>query len=874
MSYDITVLSYFLTMNSHTEQISGISLLIDWANAQDHWIRALVNAVLEIRHPLSEVAITKLYELMLQEKGLYADDCEPILVPPIEYEGGICDQESALVLQSLSDVSKVNALASNQSILFNSNMTLLYGENGAGKTGYVRILKQLASVRTAEAILPNIDRTEDIGPPSATIEYQVGQATQQYKWSGEEGIPPFTHIDVFDSRCVDIHVDDDLPYCYTPTDLAAFRYVHEGIEAVKSRLDKAQKETLPSGNPFLNKFSRDGSLYAKIDTLGPTTDLSELVALANVRDEEEAELVQLTERVNALQSKTTDAQLKVASDEADVLQRVLDVLKVAEVFDFERYHKAIEDIQSAEKAHIHATKEALLSYEIPGVLNASWQSFIEAGEAYLSEHSSPEYPTTEDACPYCLQPLTAAAIELIQKYREFCRNALQAAVKKAREEYNNTVSALNGLTTNPLIEELVRRIHALSSESTQYECLVAASSFVRSIDSMQKAIAAQEESYSAPIKDKISTTRPLIDARLSSLTELIQGLREDLERRKSLLQEEKLKLQTLQDRITLRELLPGIRKYVESAKWSSQAKTLLNRFANIGRTLTENSKLASEHLLNKDFEDTFVAECEALRAPKVILDFPGRRGQPARRKSLSPQYRLSATLSEGEQKVIALADFIAEALLRRSPTPLVLDDPVTSLDYRRLQHVVDRLVELSQERQVIIFTHNIWFTMELLSRFDSDRKACSYFDISEEGMERGIVSAGSSPRLDTWSDKKKRINLIIERIKKESDTYIQNVLLEKAYDDLRSACELVVEQNLLQAVVQSYRPNIMIGNLQRVHFDKLPEASNAIIKIFERCCRFTSAHKQPLETLNVRPLLSQLQEDWSALQKVHSDFSK
>jgi hypothetical protein len=71
MSYDITVLSYFLTMNSHTEQISGISLLIDWANAQDHWIRALVNAVLEIRHPLSEVAITKLYELMLpRERAL------------------------------------------------------------------------------------------------------------------------------------------------------------------------------------------------------------------------------------------------------------------------------------------------------------------------------------------------------------------------------------------------------------------------------------------------------------------------------------------------------------------------------------------------------------------------------------------------------------------------------------------------------------------------------------------------------------------------------------------------------------------------------------------------------------------------------------
>lgn len=66
--------------------------------------------------------------------------------------------------------------------------------------------------------------------------------------------------------------------------------------------------------------------------------------------------------------------------------------------------------------------------------------------------------------------------------------------------------------------------------------------------------------------------------------------------------------------------------------------------------------------------------------------------------------------------MIALADFLAESTLRRSASPVVLDDPVTSLDSKRLGYVVGRIVELSDERQVIVFTHNIWFTMELLAR--------------------------------------------------------------------------------------------------------------------------------------------------------------
>ena len=71
----------------------------------------------------------------------------------------------------------MNALSTDQEIVFNPRMTVLFGENGTGKTGYVRVLKRIASVRTSEPILPNIHKETGAPPPEAIVEYRLGDST-------------------------------------------------------------------------------------------------------------------------------------------------------------------------------------------------------------------------------------------------------------------------------------------------------------------------------------------------------------------------------------------------------------------------------------------------------------------------------------------------------------------------------------------------------------------------------------------------------------------------------------------------------------------------------------------------------------------------
>lgn len=51
--------------------------------------------------------------------------------------------------------------------------------------------------------------------------------------------------------------------------------------------------------------------------------------------------------------------------------------------------------------------------------------------------------------------------------------------------------------------------------------------------------------------------------------------------------------------------------------------------------------------------------------------------------------------------------FFAEADGRTEKCPLIIDNPISSLDYEYESRVIARLAEVAQERQVIVFTHRI-----------------------------------------------------------------------------------------------------------------------------------------------------------------------
>ncbi|MEE8346317.1 MAG: hypothetical protein V3S20_03115, partial [Dehalococcoidia bacterium] len=125
---------------------SACQLLIDWANRQDGWIRAIVGEVVANRLELAESSMEAARNLYLAEKQLVDGDAKEI--PALGEDGSESAAGDELIITALRECRGVNALAERQEILFNPRMTVLFGENATGKTGYVRVLKRLANVRS------------------------------------------------------------------------------------------------------------------------------------------------------------------------------------------------------------------------------------------------------------------------------------------------------------------------------------------------------------------------------------------------------------------------------------------------------------------------------------------------------------------------------------------------------------------------------------------------------------------------------------------------------------------------------------------------------------------------------------------------------
>jgi hypothetical protein len=185
-------------------------------------------------------------------------------------------------------------------------------------------------------------------------------------------------------------------------------------------------------------------------------------------------------------------------------------------------------------------------------------------------------------------------------------------------------------------------------------------------EALRSKVAAKEDVTTAAgrVAELLPSAQNALSTEKIEIDRLLGDITAQAEARTKALAAEQAKQKLLEARLCLRDHLDAIEAHVAAAKWVERAQPFVkSRIPQLQKALTEVAKTASERLLNQDFERYFVAECTALRAPPVKLDFPGKKAQPARRKMLAG-HRLSEVLSEGEQKALALADFLAEASLK------------------------------------------------------------------------------------------------------------------------------------------------------------------------------------------------------------------
>lgn len=369
------------------------ALLPRWANKHDGWCRTIVADILKTRSAASATDVDRYLKQLRSEKKLSGDPFQD--VPKIEEKELDANPLEPVCLGSLKIEDGVNALKSGAEILFAAGVTVIFGENGAGKSGFVRVLKRAAGVRTAEDILPNV-RGDKHPKPSATFTVTVGAAAQTIEWKNQFGVTPLNRVSVFDARGARLHVEDDLTYVYTPGELTLFPLVQGAIERVRANLERAITARTPGANTILHLFDRSSSIYPVIETLGAATDLEEIRKYAVLPENGDASIESLTTEIAALRSSNIQNELKRARDRLAVVSAIRTVIETAKDFDVPTYASHLASLSEAAKRRDEAGAKAFEELGIPGILGSEWRQFIQAGEEYLQKNAAAGYPNAND----------------------------------------------------------------------------------------------------------------------------------------------------------------------------------------------------------------------------------------------------------------------------------------------------------------------------------------------------------------------------------------------------------------------------------------------------------------------------------------------
>jgi hypothetical protein len=276
----------------------------------------------------------------------------------------------------------------------------------------------------------------------------------------------------------------------------------------------------------------------------------------------------------------------------------------------------------------------------------------------------------------------------------------------------------------------------------------------------------------------------------------------------------------------------------------------------------KNSDLSSSYV--KKVCQQFEQEAEQLgleRVPVELIFDRSSRGVSYIKVSLksAPQISVSLVLSEGEQRVTAIAGFFADLTESGDFSTLVFDDPVSSLDQEFRVKVARRLLEEAERRQVLVFTHDFSFVQylyeekrlrDLQAQADSRDPApdINYLHIDRTPAGAGVVTTAEEWRLVSIRERIGRLKQRTEDagvLYRNNDLAAYGTLAGDIVGAIREMWEAFVEQEFLNGVVIRHDRRVQTQRLSKLT-DIDPADLAAIDLGMSVESRFMTGHATPV----------------------------
>lgn len=793
--------------------------IINWLKENKHWIQFAGNRILEGEN-ISDELVNEAYSKLKQELGLE----EVQENDQIEFNGIVFSDKTIgnkLSLTKIKDIENVNALAKCQSISLSENLTIVYGGNGTGKSGYIRLLNNAFSSRGDKNILPNVFEQDTIGIPKSTFTFVSDQGEYDISYPENKNHSEFARFTVFDSQSVKVHLEKDNKLNFTPKGFDFFEKLLELYELLSDKL-KIEIQSKSKTNEFNRYFTNENSIQSEVLKIGSKTDIVNLKKVSDFTTKESNEVTELISKRQQLKDlcipKRTNELQKIQTQLLEYIsgqQSILNFLSESKICEYKALNSSYVKLSSLVRKE---GVQSLSKYNIKELGSDEWRDFIRASKHFserlnLKREENNSYPSQKDNCIYCLQPLTDKETLLINSYWRLLKSETQAKQNKVSQEIKEIEKEIDGIfpmkfddTTNLYnyvaysFPELADKWKTIASDSS------------KSLKNLNINLSNRYE------EKEVNSFKEKTDE-FSKVSKKIKKEIEDLFKKDTSkeLKELEAKIAFLNDKSLLHKLQDKIIEYIEDLKWADSAKKQLS-VLNSRAVTKKQGELFSLYITDK-YTQTFNEECTKLNAPKVVNILQKNAKAYTLRKLQVAGQLANAVLSEGEQRAISIADFLTEVRLNPNNRGIFFDDPITSQDHDRREKIASRIVELAVEKQITVFTHDIAFFIRLKIMAESTGVKHLYTTIRKAGGTPGIINEELPWIVQPVAKRIKflRNRLVrLKKIEKEENEDIYLLELKSWYGLLREAWERTIEERLFKGVVERFSLGIQTQKLKKI----------------------------------------------------------
>ncbi|WP_096662465.1 AAA family ATPase [Polaromonas sp. AET17H-212] len=781
-----------------------------------------------------------------------------------------------VLITALRDMKNVNRLAPGQTLSFSrKGISVVYGGNGSGKSGYSRVLKKACRARdlSDQVLVDATDVTVQKAIPEATFDIESDGVKSTINW--KRGSPPsdkLSNIAVFDAKCARVYLTAEQAVAYLPYGLDVVESLaNKCLPKMAERLAAEIGAVNTDVKPFAHLLG-DTAVGRAIAALGPKTLPIEIEKLASLT---EHELTNLTKAVAALNE--TDPKTKAKEQRLQV-QRLDGLVKRIDAAAMWVATPSIEKLKTLDESAVVALNAEKMAAEVfragetllPGTGDPIWSALLDSARRYSTEVAYPDhaFPHTDGGvCVLCQQELKDGAARL-ERFENFVK---QDAARTATEKRHAVSEAIRKVTAADVSFHID---DALNAELSGFDPALALrmANFEACLESRRKAMLAAVAVHDwTSIPDHSEDPREQLKKISAEKLAGAEALDKagDAENRKSLEAErnELLARQALAlsvpsileliERFKLKDALENCKKDLKTKAISDKSKELASNAVTKALKVALDEEflaLGIGHIKTKLLE----RNDKGVMKYRLLLDLPIANN-------------IEEILSEGEQRAIAIGSFLAELRIAGHKGGAIFDDPVSSLDHWRRIYVAERLVKEAANRQVVVLTHDTSFLGELRDAIEQASAAHSIQFLQWQGGRSGHVSnglpwehQGYKERIDFLEKGHKKLEKLPWPPYPSQDEIGQ---MRTQYSLMRSTIERVVQDLVFGGVIQRYRDWIRMDGIEKaVGFTNVEQAE--ISRLHKRCCNVTEAHDPASAKAAAVPSAVDLEADILALKQV------